>query len=175
MAISNRRLCRGDYLEQMQKIAATDVKAVIVREKDLPESEYETLSGPLMELFGDRCILHTYVNAARRLGSRRIHLPLPLLRISDVSDMEAVGVSCHSVEDAREAVALGATYITAGHVFDTDCKKGLPGRGLSFLTDICRAVEIPVYAIGGITLENLPEILACGAAGGCMMSGFMRL
>ena len=49
---------------------------------------------------------------------------------------EEIGVSCHSLEDALEAQQLGATYLTAGHIFETDCKKGLPGRGLDFLTSV---------------------------------------
>ena len=72
-----------------------------------------------------------------------------------------------------EAEKLGCTYITAGHVFATDCKKGLPPRGLSFLKEVCYSVTIPVYAIGGIDENNMEAVRQAGAAGGCMMSGFM--
>ena len=44
-----------------------------------------------------------------------------------------------------------------------------------FLENVCKEVDIPVYAIGGITAEKMPQILGTGAAGGCMMSGFMQL
>ena len=84
-----------------------------------------------------------------------------------------IGVSCHSVEDAVAAEERGCTYITAGHVFDTDCKKGLPGRGLEFLQKVCKSVSIPVYAIGGIGSENINAVRAAGAAGACVMSGTM--
>lgn len=57
-----------------------------------------------------------------------------------------------------EAQALGATYLLAGHIFDTSCKPGLPGRGLDFLAQVCAAVPLPVYAIGGITAETLPGV-----------------
>lgn len=77
------------------------------------------------------------------------------------------------MEDAVEAQKLGCTYITAGHIFDTDCKKGLPGRGHEFLRNVCRAVTIPVYAIGGITPENAEEIYQDGASGACLMSSLM--
>ena len=69
----------------------------------------------------------------------------------------------------------GADYIFAGNIFETDCKKGLPGRGLEFLENVCKAVNIPVYAIGGISEEKMPQILGTGAAGGCMMSGFIAI
>lgn len=85
-----------------------------------------------------------------------------------------IGASCHSVEEAVEAQKMGCTYITAGHVFATDCKKGLPPRGLPFLEQVCRSVSIPVFAIGGIAPDNLPLIRQAGASGGCIMSGLMK-
>ena len=70
--------------------------------------------------------------------------------------------------------SLGANYITAGHIFETDCTKDIPGRGLDFLREVCSAVSIPVYAIGGISKDNFMKIQETGAAGACIMSGFMR-
>ena len=67
--------------------------------------------------------------------------------------------------------------MTAGHIYATDCKKGAPPRGLAFLEEVCRAVDIPVWAIGGIGLDGgqLAEVKARGAAGACVMSGMMRV
>ena len=77
------------------------------------------------------------------------------------------------MEDAVLAEKLGCTYITAGHIFDTDCKKGLPGRGLDFLKNVCAGVSVPVYAIGGISPANISKVRETGAAGACVMSGLM--
>ena len=99
--------------------------------------------------------------------------PIPPLPPERRGAFRVLGTSCHSVEDAREAEKLGCTYITAGHVFATDCKKGLAPRGLDFLRAVCRAVDLPVWAIGGITPENFPSVRAAGARGGCVMSGLM--
>lgn len=140
-----------------------------------------------------------------------IHLPLPILEayvkknvsgnistgMSKSTDnyqqfFKVIGTSVHSVEDAIKAEQLGATYMTAGHIFATDCKKGLPPRGLDFLKNVCDAVEIPVYAIGGINIASndnstaydamphisvprLADVMECGATGGCIMSGMMRI
>ena len=68
---------------------------------------------------------------------------------------------------------MGCTYITVGHIFETDCKKGLPGRGLEFLEQVCQKVSVPVYAIGGITGTAMEKIRRTGAAGACVMSGVM--
>ena len=112
-------------------------------------------------------------------GDRNLlrHRVLPVLRelsYADKKHFERIGTSCHSVEDALEAQRLGADYITAGHVFVTDCKKGLAPRGLDFLRNVCYSVDIPVYAIGGISPDNIASVRKCGAAGACVMSGFMN-
>ena len=122
---------------------------------------------------------HSFYQEARHAGIERIHFPLPMLRKyrlehPEEKEFSSIGTSVHSVTEALEAQQLGASYVTAGHVFATDCKKGLPGRGISFLQEVCKAVSIPVYAIGGMNEKNLPLMMKMGAAGSCMMSGFMK-
>jgi thiamine-phosphate pyrophosphorylase len=77
-----------------------------------------------------------------------------------------VGVSCHSVQSATDAERNGADYIFFGPVFATPSKVayGAP-QGLDRLTEVCSSVSIPVLAIGGITLDNVSDCLAAGAAG----------
>lgn len=75
----------------------------------------------------------------------------------------------------KTAVKNGATQIILGTIFETECKKGLKGKGLEFVREICKACPVPEYAIGGINMERLPQVMDAGAAGGCMMSGFMRM
>lgn len=180
IAVTNRHLCLGDFLEQIDYLASTDVDGVILREKDLTEAEYEALAVKVLAIchnHNKKCVLHTFIDVARKLQCPNIHLPLPHLleNRGQLGDFSYIGTSVHSVEDALSAERAGATYLMAGHIFDTDCKKGLPGRGIAFLTEVCQSVELPVYAIGGITPENLPEIRSAGAAGGCMMSLAMRI
>lgn len=88
-----------------------------------------------------------------------------------------IGCSVHSVEEAIEAKRLGAAYITAGHIYATDCKKALAPRGLGFLKDVCQSVSIPVYAIGGIGIDDgrRQEVKQYGAKGSCIMSAMMKL
>ena len=130
----------------------------------------------ICEQHGVKCILHSFPDVAISLQADSIHLPLHLLRAmpqEQKAHFEVLGASCHSVEDVLEAQALGCTYITAGHVFETDCKKGLPGRGLDFLRNVCAAVEIPVYGIGGIASDNIALVRNAGASGACLMSSLM--
>lgn len=179
LCLTDRTLCREPFLDRVAAIAAARPAALILREKDLPEDQYQALAAQVLDLCrqaGVPCILHTFVGAARALGARAIHLPLPVLRTLSAGEraaFPALGASCHSVEEAREAVALGATYLTAGHVFATTCKAGLPGRGVEFLAQVCAAVPCPVYAIGGVGPENLPALAQAGAKGGCVRSPLM--
>jgi thiamine-phosphate pyrophosphorylase len=77
------------------------------------------------------------------------------------------------VEEARYAEDHNAAWLIAGHVFPTDCKKGLEARGLDFLAGVCTSVHIPVYGIGGITEENIAHLPQTGIEGACFMSSFM--
>ena len=132
---------------------------------------------PLCTRYAVPCFLHSHTDTALALGCAGIHFSLLGLRehASQLDGFQRVSVSCHSVEDVVEAECLGATQALLGNIYETDCKKGLPGKGLALLREACAAVSIPVYAIGGVTPERLPELLGAGAAGGCMMSGFMTL
>lgn len=180
ICITNRKLCSNNFSDQIEMIASAHPKAIVLREKDLSEKEYEQLARQVMQIcqkHGTQCILHSFSNVAIALGAEAVHMPLPLLQKmtpQEKSHFQIIGASCHSLEEAKEAQDLGCTYITAGHIFLTDCKKGLPGRGLPFLEEICKTVRIPVYAIGGISSQNMESVRKTGAAGACIMSGFMR-
>lgn len=179
LCVTSRKLCREDFLTRLERVAQARPAGIILREKDLSEAEYEALAGQVLSLCAERnvpCVLHSFPAAARRLGCDSVHLPLPLLRAMPESERRSfrvLGTSCHSPEDALEAQRLGCTYVTAGHVFATDCKKGLAPRGLDFLRRTVEAVDIPVWAIGGIHPDNMAEVRKTGAAGGCVMSGLM--
>lgn len=181
ICVTNRTLCRDDFLTRIDHIAKKGVAdAILLREKDLTEREYLELAEKVLSIckaHNRRCILHTYYKAAKELGCKEIHLPLPLLqKMREEGEKEwftTVGTSVHSLKQANLAMHLQADYMTAGHIFETDCKKGLPGRGLSFLSKVVCKSEVPVYGIGGISADNAGQIMETGAAGVCIMSGFM--
>lgn len=186
VTVTNRNLCVRPFLEQMERVCRQKPRAIILREKDLTKEEYYKLAKDVNEIcenYKIPLIPHTFLEVARELNIARIHLPLSKLeeasKISKetLSFFQTIGVSTHSVEDALLAQKLGATYITAGHIYTTDCKKGLAPRGLTFLKDVCQAVEIPVYGIGGINLdeERIKAVKEAGAAGSCIMSAMMRV
>lgn len=172
-------LCKEDFLKRIEMIAKAQPNGIVLREKDLSESEYFSLAKQVLKIcqkYNVRCVLHSFVNTAKRLECPAIHLPLPILRTLDDKDkafFTTLGASCHSIEEAVEAQKLGCTYITVGHIFETDCKKGLSGRGLKFLHNVCERITIPIYAIGGISVENIHDVKREGALGACIMSSIM--
>lgn len=183
LVVTNRLLCKDDFLMRIGRIAGLQPapSAIILREKDLSEEAYEKLAEEVLAVCREKkvmCILHTHVAVAKKLGATAIHLPfttfVSMQESKALEEFKTIGVSIHSPEEAKSAERLGASYIIAGHIFSTDCKKDLPPRGLHFLQEVCESVSIPVYAIGGITPENVMQVKQAGAADVCVMSGMMQ-
>lgn len=188
IAVTNRKLSQRPFLEQIKRVCQLRPEAIILREKDLSETEYAKLAEEVYNIttsYDVRLIIHTYINVARELGINTVHMSLHNMReyrkefIDNVNKINNIktGCSIHSVEEAVEARNMGASYITAGHVYATDCKKGLAPRGLDFLKNVCDSIDIPVYAIGGINIDDgrRKEVKKYGAAGSCIMSGMMKV
>ncbi len=178
ICVTNRTICSRPIPEQVSRVAEVGIKTIILREKDLPESEYYLLAEQTLQqcrVYGIHCILHYYPNVAKALNCNSIHMPYGMLTKEISDSFEVVGTSVHSVQQAITSERNGATYITAGHIFATDCKKGLAPRGTDYLKSVCDAVNIPVYAIGGINKNNYTELYQYGASGVCMMSELMKV
>ena len=158
ICVTNRHLCADDFIDRLRRIASAGAESakadgpclagVMLREKDLPPDEYTALAMEVKAIcdgYGIRFIAHSHPEAAEKTGAGALHLPLGMLedRASDLDPGIIVGASCHSVEDALLAEKLGCGYITLGHIFETDCKKGLAPRGLDLLRETASKVTHP--------------------------------
>lgn len=186
IAVTDSASCPRPLPEQIERLAKlTELRpqAVILRAKALDKAAYRTLALQAQqscEAAGIALILHSDWQLASKLGIKKLHLPLAILR--QLPEYERayftwLSTSVHSVGEAQEAQALGATVLIAGHIYTTQCKAGLAPRGLGFLQNVCSAVNLPVYAIGGISFDAAQhaELQANGARGACVMSAYMRL
>lgn len=181
VCVTNRHLVKGDFLIQIQNILKSRFKPgmLVLREKDLKEDEYMELAEKVIKICqgsGTKCVLHYFTNVALKLGADGLHLPYNKfmdMGCAEKKQIKIKGVSVHSVSEALSAQEAGASYIMAGHIYKTACKEGLEPRGTAFLKEICTTVNIPVYAIGGININNARECIEAGAAGVCLMSGYM--
>ena len=180
IVITDRHLCSGDFPAQIRKVVSLHPPALVLREKDLSDKAYLLLARQVRPICREGNVplfIHGKIEIARELGCSNIHIPLPALSELGArpEGFSCVSTTSHSMEEMRRAVALGADRILLGTIFETECKKGLRGRGLSFVREICAVCPVPVFAIGGIKESNLDAVMEAGAAGGCMMSGYMKL
>lgn len=186
IAVTDSASCPRPLPEQIERLAKlTELRpqAVILRAKALDKAAYRSLALQAQqscEAAGIPLILHSDWQLARKLGVKRLHLPLALLRQLPTCERAYftwLSTSVHSVEEAIEAQSLGATVLIAGHIYTTQCKAGLAPRGLGFLQNVCSTVNLPVYAIGGISFDasQHAELKAKGARGACVMSAYMKL
>lgn len=172
-----------EQIERLTKLTQQRPQAVILRAKDIDCAAYRSLAKNTKHLCtaaGLPLILHSDWQLARELGINRLHLPLALLRQIPACKrvhFPWLSTSVHSVDEALEAQGLGASVLIAGHIYATQCKAGLAPRGLRFLHEVCKAVQLPVYAIGGIGFDATQhaELRAQGARGACVMSAYMRI
>lgn len=168
IAVTDRGLCPEPLERRLARLRGAEL--VILRERDLAHGDLVALARRCLDACpGLPLSVNSDVGAARELGLRRVHLPMPVLRTADLTGMGTVGASVHSAAEAREAEDLGADYLIAGHVFATACKPTEP-RGIPFLREVCSAVDLPVYAIGGVTPGNYAQVLGAGASGAAVMS-----
>ena len=195
--ITNRKLCENENLEkQIEKIFSAykrkiiledfEVVALTLREKDLYKNEYLKLVEkiyPICQKYRIDLILHQNydLNLDEKYNIEGIHLSYysfkslnKNIREELIKKYKKIGVSIHSIDEAKEVEMLGATYIVAGHIFKTDCKKDLEPRGLKFIQELSLILTIPIFAIGGINQENSHLVINSGAFGVCMMSSLMR-
>jgi thiamine-phosphate pyrophosphorylase len=171
-------------IQKIEASASAGVDWVQIREKDLSARELAAITrGALFRAAGhsqgrsqsNRILLNDRVDVALAEGAGGVHLGengLPISEVVRLVETHAahhdflVGVSCHSLEGAKSAAAGGASYLFFGPVFHTPSKAAFgPPQGLERLAEVCRAVAIPVLAIGGITLENAIACFAAGAEG----------
>ena len=195
--ISNRKLCENENLEkQIEKIFSAyerkiilknfEIVALTLREKDLNKNEYLKLIEkvyPICQKYKINLILHQNydLNLDNKYDIEGIHLSYGIFKSLNenikaelIKKYKRIGVSIHSLEEAKDVESLGASYVVAGHIFETDCKKGLEPRRLKFVEDLSSALTIPIFAIGGIDEKNSQSVIDRGAFSVCMMSSIMK-
>ena len=179
ICITNRRICTYDFFETVD-YASKKSDILILREKDLTEKEYLSLAEKVQEIcIKNNCAFYvnSFIETAKKIHAEGLQLSFSdFVKYSEKNALEKIkaGCSVHSVQEAENACRMGADFLIAGHIFPTDCKKGVAPRGLDFLNSVVKISTVPVYAIGGISRKNLSLVLQAGAKDGCIMSAFMQ-
>lgn len=177
IGVTNRKLC-DDFYGRIAEISKMDLEYLILREKDLRHDELKIMAKKIKDILGDssiKLIINGNINVAEEVESVGLQLSFKDFSEGRTKGYDGiVGVSIHSLREALECETLGASYLLYGHVFETDCKRGVTPRGLIELKEICSRVRIPVYAIGGINENNYKDVLDSGAYGVAIMSSLMK-
>ena len=164
----------SEILRLARAAVDAEVSLVQIREKSLPARVLFDLVARVAEITRDtktRLIVNDRSDIARTAGADGVHLtthslPAEVVR-SICGDEFVIGVSTHSLDEARVARDAGADFVVFGPVFETESKRayGEP-QGLDKLSEVARVLhEFPVVAIGGITLDTVDECFHAGASG----------
>jgi thiamine-phosphate pyrophosphorylase len=158
------------------------VRAIQLREKDLSSRELYELAYELRKLtsrFGARLFINDRADIAMAVDADGVHLgnnSIPVYRVRQViGEKKLIGVSCHNQISAITAQEKGADFITFGPVYFTPSKAvyGDP-VGVERLDEVTHLMQIPVFALGGITIANTREVIHHGAHGVAMVSAIMK-
>lgn len=157
------------------------IRAVQLREKGLSAAKTLSLAREMRELaraYNARLLINDRVDMAMLADADGVHLGngsvAPEAARELLGPEKLIGVSTHSVKEAKEASARGADFILFGPVYETPSKAAYgPPLGLKALEETIAAVDIPVYGLGGIKIENIPEVLKTGPAGVAIISAIL--
>ncbi|WEG13328.1 thiamine phosphate synthase [Pullulanibacillus sp. KACC 23026] len=177
-AITNGKL-NLDEVTSIARDITPFITSLHIREKDRSEDEIRHWVEHLLHhgIPREKLILNRHFQMAGeyRLGGVQLpanfaHNPLDIKR---AFPFLKIGASVHNLSEALFYQKSGADFLLFGNIYETTCKPGLKGRGISQLEELVHAVTIPVIALGGIRLEHVPELIELNISGIAVMSGVM--
>lgn len=168
------------FLKQFSRLLTGDAAVVLLRAPGLAPAAFQRLArqclhlsqahGCRLLLNGDADLLETVPAAGIHVNSQRLWQ----LARRPAGEQQLFGASCHTLEELQHAEALGADYAFLSPVLETASHPGQAGMGWAAFEQCVRAVGIPVYALGGLGPEDLPQARRCGALGIAAISAFWQ-
>ena len=180
--ITNRHLCAPKPLPAVvSEILDVGVNAIQLREKDLDDVALFKLAKSISDLCHTNnayLFINTNIKVAMDVGASGVHLPDIDISANEVkaqSDSDLlIGCSIHDVDAAKKRETQGTDFITYSPIYPTVTKPGYgPAAGVGNLEKLVKQVNLPVFALGGVTLERVGECLGARASGVAVMSGIM--
>lgn len=181
--ITDRRLFTDDnsLFDAVEEALKGGVKAVQLREKDLETRRLLSMAYSLRELtsgYSAKLFINDRVDIALAVDADGVHLggeSMPAFAARKAAgEAMLIGVSAHSIEEAKNAEEEGAAFVTLGPVYETPSKMkyGNP-LGPELLREVRGKISIPVFAIGGIKKERVGSVLKGGATGIALISAIL--
>ena len=177
-AVTDRSWLKEETLyEQVEKALKGGATFIQLREKELDEEAFLVEAIALKELCGKYqvpFVINDNVDIAIKVAADGVHVGQRDMAANDVrgslDDGQILGVSVQTVEQAIKAQRCGADYLGVGAVFSTATKDDADDVSYEMLKAICDAVDIPVIAIGGITVDNVSKLGGSGICGVAVVS-----
>ena len=177
-AVTDRTWLGKESLEEAVEAALRGGVTILqLREKQAPHEELVKTAmrlKPLCRRYGVPLIINDDVEAALEADADGVHVGQEDMAVAEARRIlgpeKIIGASAHNREEALEAQRQGADYLGSGAVFASSTKKDATTLSREELTAVCRAVSIPVAAIGGITEENCLELAGTGVSGIAVVS-----
>ena len=177
-AITDRRLCKPKLIQDyVASLLDTGVRAIQLREKDLSDTELRSVAvsiNHICKAYSAKLFINSNIGVATDVGVDGVHLPESLLDTIQKAKARnlLVGCSVHDLDVAQKVQVAGANFVTYSPIYPTMSKPN-PAVGLKSLKRIVGSLDIPVFALGGITPSKVPECLNSGAFGVAAMSSVM--
>ena len=169
------------FLEKVETACRSGVTIVQLREKNLTTNQYYQLAKEVKEItdaYQVPLIIDDRLDVCLAVDAAGLHigddeLPVPVAR-QVLGPEKILGVTAKTVKRALEAEEGGADYLGTGAIFPTTTKENAPITLISTLRTICQRVAIPVVAIGGLTSENIDQLVDTGIAGVAVVRDLMQ-
>ena len=169
------------FLEKIETACRSGVTIVQLREKNLTTNQYYQLAKEVKEItdaYQVPLIIDDRLDVCLAVDAAGLHIgddELPVSVARQVLDPDKIlGVTAKTVKRALEAERGGADYLGTGAIFPTTTKENAPITLISTLKTICQRVDIPVVAIGGLTSENIEQLIDTGIAGVAVVRDLMQ-
>jgi thiamine-phosphate pyrophosphorylase len=163
--------CELGFNAVIQAAIGAGVRMIQLREKSLPDRELVHLARRLHEVTsaaGVLLIINDRPDIAVLAEADGVHVGQTELSLADARSIvgleRLVGVSTHSIEEARQAVFDGADYLGVGPTFPSETKSFAEFPGLTLIRDVAAEIRLPWFAIGGIDVSNVAQVVAAGAS-----------
>lgn len=173
--------CEAEFLNRVESALRGGVTLLQLREKDKSTREYISVAEKVHELtkkYNVPLLIDDRIDVALAMGAEGVHLgqsdmPFGTAR-RILGDGFIIGATAKTVQQAKEAYEQGADYLGVGAIYPTTTKVKTVLTSVETLRDICRAVPIPVNAIGGLNKDNISVLKNTGISGICVVSAIMK-
>ena len=179
--VTDEKACLGkDFYGCIEEAIKGGVKIVQLREKNISTKDFYEKALKVKEIcknYGVLFIINDRLDIVQAVGADGVHLgqsDMPIEKAREIlKDKFLIGATARNVEEAKRAELSGADYIGSGAIFGTNTKDNAKKLEMEELKKIVTSVKIPVFAIGGINIDNVSNLKNIGLQGICAVSGIL--